>query len=897
VKQEVTVTAPSPTVDVISTKTTATVTKEVLENIPLARDVYSALRLAPGATNYSIKGGGRNNHAFEIDGVNANAPNQNFGEAYISWETVEEVEIITGGATAETFQAIGGMINVVTKSGSNKLTAELQAYYTGTGLSNSVLSDEKLKAVGSNPPTSAVADYDMAATLGGAIFKDKLWFLGNFRYQMNQRKSNFIPTTILGKSYGSYDLEMSYTYGFGKLTAQLADNLRLFGMVTIAQRNTPVFDMAARRTIDANRWQVLDQITSSFNATWTLNPNTFVEFRGGTWKGDGQNMNTKAATPDGPYYIDRYTSYEWGRQSGQFFGFKRNAQAGAKITHFKDDFLGADHEIKGGVEVQWGSMRSFTPQDNGMTWDFYNGSPYYFRGLYNLSGPHPEYGDGRLTFTNAVSERGDPSKDSSLVRKTRFGFFVQDSFNIKSRLNIAVGLRFDTIRSSVPEMTKTAAVDQLGRALSQAYLLPVYGVDPFAGGFKWNAWENAFPYNFISPSIGISYDPFGTGKTAFKLHYGRYAEGVPTWHISTPPADNGSFQYRWWDRNENGQPDLPGVDDYQYVPGAPLPNYMLSDDYKDTIDPNIKIPYEDQFMAGVDHELFRDFRLSLNYTFKARRNEMVSVYYDRASGEYWSFNDSYWVPFQTTVPAYNNFPATTVTAYFMKADHPEEFYRKTNLPNDKLRHQYHSVELSFNKRMSDGWMLGGSFVYTSLKGNLEYSGGDIQGAFRNPNYAINRYGDLNFSIPIMIKLYGSVLLPFDVNLSFFYEYLAGNGWARTVTVEAPLAWRQANGIYQFNSSNAVLLEPVGTRRNDFNETFDLRLEKIFSLGRFGRLGVFMDIFNALGFLSFNANMNPAGTWRPTDANSSAGTFTPGLIGFNGVTGGVRTYKFSIRYTF
>jgi hypothetical protein len=895
--EEVTVTAPSPVVDVISAKTTANVTKEILTNVPMARDVYSALRLAPGATNYSIKGAARNNHGFEVDGVNTNAPNQNYGEAYISWETIEEVEIITGGVGAEAFQGIGGMINVVTKSGGNRLSGELQTYYTGEDFSKSVIPAEKLKAVGSGVPTAAVADYDLSGTLGGPVIKDRLWFLANARYQLNKRHSNFIPTTINGVRYDTYDLDMGYTYGFGKLTAQLADNFRMFGMLTVARRDTPVFDMASKRTIEANRWQVLDQITSSFNATWTLDPNTFVELRGGTWKGDGQNMHTKQANVAGPYFIDRFTGYEWGRQSGQFYGFKRSAQAGAKVTNFRDDFLGVDHEIKGGLEVQWGSMRSFEPLDNGMTWDYYNGSPYYFRGLYGLSGPHPEFGDGRLTFTNAVSEFGDPSKDSSLVRKTRLGLFVQDSFNIKSRLNITLGVRFDHIRATVPEMTKTAAVDQLGRALSQAYIEPVYGVDPFGGGFQWSALENAFPYNFFSPSVGVSYDPFGRGKTAFKFHFGRYAEGLPTWHISTPPSGNGSFQYRWWDRNGNAQPDLPGTDDYQYVPGSPLPGYMLADDYKDTTDPNIKIPYEDQFMVGVDHELFRDFRVSLNYTYKSRRNEMVSVYYDRASGEYWSFNPDYWVPFQTTVPGYNDFPAVPVTVYFMKSSHPEEFYRKTNLPDDLLKQRYHSVELSFNKRLSDGWSLGGSVVYTDLKGNLEYSGGDIQGAFRNPNYAVNRYGTLNFSIPIMIKLYGSVFLPYGVNLSFFFEHLDGNGWARTVTVEAPLAWRQANGIYQFNPSNSVILEPPGTRRNQSSETFDLRIEKTFSLGGFGRLGVFLDVFNALGFHSFNANMNPAGTWRPTDAGSTAGTFTPGQIGFTSVTGGVRTYKFSLRYTF
>jgi hypothetical protein len=59
----------------------------------------------------------------------------------------------------------------------------------------------------------------------------------------------------------------------------------------------------------------------------------------------------------------------------------------------------------------------------------------------------------------------------------------------------------------------------------------------------------------------------------------------------------------------------------------------------------------------------------------------------------------------------------------------------------------------------------------------------------------------------------------------------------------------------------------------------------------------MDMFNALGFHSFSAAVNPGGTWRPDDVNSGNGTFTASRTGFNTITGGVRTYKFSIRYTF
>ena len=901
IKKEIVVVATSPNVDVVSTKTDVILAQEFIAQIPIARDINNLLNLAPGTTNLSIKGGARNNHAFNLDGVNDNAPNQNYGEVYIPWDAVEEIEIVTSGAGAETFQGIGGAINVVTKSGGNKFSGQLQLYFTNDKLSHAVIPADKLAAVGSSLPAIPVLDYDYSGTLGGPILKDKIWFFANYRKQYTKSNSSFIPTTILGTAYNSYALEMGYNYYLGKITALPWNNFRIFGMLIVARRDTPVFDNAARRTLESNRWQLLDQQTTSFNAVWTLSPNTLVEFQAGSWWNNGQNMDTAAAKSNGPYFLDDYTGYEWGRgNNGQsFYGFKRNYTGSAKITQFLDNFLGAEHQIKGGVEYQIGIMRSFSPRNNGLQWDYYNGNPYYYRGFLGLNKADPEFGDGLLYVSNASSKSvTTDTANSSYASKRRIGLFLQDSINIKGRLNITLGLRYDRIRAEVPDLSKPAAEDALGKALGATYILPAYGVDPF-GAFTWTKFDNPFPYEFLSPSVGISYDLSGSGKTALKFSYGRYAEGMSTDIIPQPPVSPANFQFRWWDTNGNGQPDLPGIDSYKYILGSTSPSYMLGEAYKGAIDPNIKIPYEHQFVLGFDHELFRDFKLSLNYTYKFRRNEMVSAYYDRATGEYWSFNSSYWVPFTTTVPASGIFPAKTVTAYFRTATRPELYLRTTNLPNDMLKQRYNSFELSFNKRMSNGWALGGSVVYTDLKGNLEYSGGGVTGSFRDPNYLVNRYGDLAFSIPVIIKLYGTVTLPYKFLLSFFYQYLQGTGWGRTVSVYAPADWRTANNIDSAQPNVAVLLEPPGTRRNQESQTFDLRVEKEFDLGeKYGRIGVFMDVFNTLGFLSFSAAVDPAGAWRPDAVGqTSTGTFTAARTGFNAMTGGVITYKFSIRWRF
>jgi len=902
ISKEVTVMAPSPPVDVVSTKVTASVGKDVLQALPLARSVYAVLALVPGTTNRSIKGASRNNHAFEVDGIQANATDQNYGEADISWETIEEVEIVTGANSAEVFNGIGGLINVVTRSGGNKFSGQVEGYYTNKDLSKGVVPVEKLKAVGSAPPQAAIFDWDAAAVLGGSIVKDKLWFLGNFRIGDLEQSSAFIPTTINGKDYGPTNYSRTQWWLFGKLSYQPLKNVRSFLMVSYHNWDEPYVQYGGpRQTIENQEHFHRYQVTTSANVAWVLSPNTFIDFRGGNWLQDWWDHPVKEANLDGPAFSDNYTGYSWGRSWASGYTLKKNIQASAKLTHFKDDFLGADHEIKVGLEYQHGEAHWGQWSENVLSWAYYDGNPYNIRGEYGLSGPHPEYGDAILSWSNAPPRQGNKKNtNASIAYKNRIGMFAEDSFTIKKRLTVNLGVRYDHISAGMPALTKEACNDPVARALSAAYIKPIYGIDPY-DQFSWPAWKNAFPYNFVSPHVGLAFDLFGNGKTALKASWGLYAEGLPTWHFDGfVPIYVSSYGYYWWDKNGNGQPDLPGIDDYKYIEGWENPTYLAGTDYLQKISKDIKIPYEHQFILGVDHELLPDLRVSLNYTYKKRRDEMTMWLYDRATSRYWSTDTQYWAPFTTTVPAVGDFPAKEVTVYYLKADHPETFTRATNVPNDMLKERYQSIEFSFEKRMSKGWSLGGSVVYTDLKGNVEYAWGEPNGGnfFQTPNYATSRYGTLNFSIPWIIKLFGSYTFPGGFVGSFIYVHLDGNGWGRTITVEPPASWREANGIWEFETSNTVNLEAPGTRRNQGSDNVDLRIEKEFIIGKLGRLGLFVDIFNALGYHSFSANVNPGGLWLPdAEGTNSTGKYIKERTGFNTITGGVRTFKLSARFNF
>lgn len=888
--EELTVTAASPVVDTVATKMVENITKETLEQVPMNRSVWSAIQIAPGTVERTVHGSARNDAGFSVDGVVANAPDQNYGEVQLSWDVIEEVEFITGNAGAEAFNAIGGFINVVTRSGGNEFSGSAQAYYTNEDMAQVILPDEDLEALGVGKPTFAKYDYDLSASLGGPIIKDKIWFLGNYRTMDLERYGNFRPTTILGKRYEQYDWKYKQWFGFLKLSTRLADNLRAFGMISYHDQHRPNINNSWNVTREANNDHRTGAYTGTANVNWIFDANTFVDARFGFWRFNYDGTPPEEDVIGGPAFSDGYTGYRWGYPFAFGYTRKRVQQGSVKLTRFQDDFLGGDHEFKAGVEFDVSSSAWGFYRENPLAWTYYDGNPYYYRGLYGLDGPHPEYGDGRISLATYGPNKFDQAKEAE---KNRFSIFAQDAFSIGNRLTINFGLRYDTIQSRMPEISKEAAAGELAQAIGETYFTPEYGFNPF-GRIQYEAWEDAFPYSFLGTNIGLNYDVFGDGKTSLKASFGRYAEGLPTWLFNgVHPLGATRFSFNWLDLNQNGQPDAPPVDEYDWTGGGNPRAMVDTSGFENAIDPDVKIPFVNEYHLKIDHELVQNLRVSAGYIRKDRLNLMSDPYYDLDTETYWNTADSeYWVPFNTTIPAYNDMPATDVTMYFLRADHPDFYNRVTNI--DEAEAVYEALEFTFDKRMSNGWQLGGSVLVSRNEGNYPLAGGQVGGKFVTPNYSINQYGDLPFSRPLQIKLFGAFHLPVGFIASFFYNHASGSPWNRTVTVNPPADWAAANNTLTW--SYGINVDAPGTRRNRSTDNLDLRLEKEFNFGKYGTLGIFADIFNVFGNVIINTDGNPGGTWIPAAEGTTEGTFNPGWTGITG-SSGTRVFKFSIRYGF
>jgi len=911
IEEEITVTAASPVVDVEQSKISVVMDKDLLKNIPMARDLYDIVNAAPGAISEemsyrrtsSIHGATVRSNTYAFDGVNMNDPVVMYPLTNINFDVMDEVELVTAGHPASVGYTDGAYINVVTRSGGNKLTGGTTIYYTNEGMNQQLWTDEQIQALEVAKPAVDKLNLDGSLTLGGPIFKDKLWFFSNLRYLKTEKKTNFIPfTDMLGVSHGAYDWIHEEKMGFIKLTTQLTSNIKFMGMFNYVDRSRPMYEESGSRTIfQATRiWDKEKDYTGSGIMNYVLDQNTFFDLK--------------------VSYVHRWfplpmqeeaVGLPWITDTGDLYGnlttarfnetyLRKRFQVGAYFTRFQDNFFGGNHEFKGGVEFEtsYGDWDWWRQDPVGIYYDSRNPGNYYYGG-------NQGYIFGYIC--------GPNSGDTHIKDKgQRIGAYIQDSATFGERLTVNLGIRFDRSTGMKPAVTKAASgsalLQMIGETIVSPWVATNYpenfpdGLNPYAQD-ESPEWKDIIVWNSFSPRLGLTYDVFGDGKTAIKASFNRYTEYLMLQYFSTlHPFYPRSFGFLWTDTNADQYPDLGDTYDLFTADFRGMDIEFA----KKRLDPDTKSPINNELTFGVWQEVFRNFSLGVNFIYKWKDNILEDVIYDPDTGEYWYHIDQVagsdnWIPFNTTVPGEDDYPNQDVTFYVRAADAPPTFYRITNVP--ELERKYWAFELIFNKRMSEGWQIAGSIVLSKAYGNIGGWYGESwgwSGAGDSPNYFVNRDGRQGVDRPLQLKIMGTAQLPFRIFLSAYYQLFTGSPWGRYANIRPPEAWCTANDAYYSSGTYyGVYIEPRDTRQNRGWNRLDLRVEKEFLLGDFGRLGFYIDAMNVLGWSNVNVGRDDIYRWRPSvEGFGQAGdVFTESSYKSVSSVTGIRTVKFSLRFSF
>ncbi|HEU5061463.1 MAG TPA: TonB-dependent receptor [Kofleriaceae bacterium] len=174
----------TPTIDTTSTAQGITLDQNYTRNIPIpGRTFESALGAAAGSAGdglgVSFSGSTSLENQYVVDGVNTTGLTYGTVGSPIINDFIEEIEIITGGYQAEYGRSTGGVVNVVTKSGTNEFHGTVFSQFTNDFIAKDPTRNPT-QATPIDVESNLVYDMTFGAELGGPIIKDKLWFFIGF---------------------------------------------------------------------------------------------------------------------------------------------------------------------------------------------------------------------------------------------------------------------------------------------------------------------------------------------------------------------------------------------------------------------------------------------------------------------------------------------------------------------------------------------------------------------------------------------------------------------------------------------------------------------------------------------------------------------------------------------
>jgi len=713
-EEKVTVVGRSPLIDVKNTTREMTLAKETFELLPRGRNFDTLVTTVPGVSNevllagISVDGASGAENMFHIDGTDITDLYYGVnGQKTVVFEFVDEVQIKAGGYTAEFGGSLGGVVNVITRQGGNVFHGDVTAYYSG-----SMLTGKERDSLRLGLYDVSVAEYvnyqdiygkdevhriEAGFSLGGYIVKDRLWFFGSFLpiYQPTQRHVTFESS---GTS-GDFTRKDQWTNFQLKLTAQPFSFLRL-GASFVNNFSKFKGDLPPRDgTGDPTSpwpdfgWS-FPNWSAAIHTDLTLGNNALLSLRAGSFYSN--NWTKQIVQPTEPHWYHQglgnsiypdipssyvrpygWTNMSWDALYNTEKEKAQRSSVGADFSYFLN-FAG-EHALKLGL--QW----KRTAEDWKSTFKFPCiflewGLPAIAFGVdYGIG----TYGHYWVLANDATGPFGYQYK----VHSDRWAFYLQDSWTIKNRLTLNLGLR------------------------AENEYVPSYSDDPEIKDKK--------PINFpfrekLAPRLGVIYDVFGDSSLKVFGSYGLYYDVMKLYAASqvfggmkAKCAYYTLDTYEWDKIGKNG-----------YFPGSLLTVVDIRPVELNQVDPGVKPMSQREITFGVEKRLKENFSASLRVVQKHLRYAFEDV---GIAGLGMIGGDA---AYYFTNPGYGYSLPTTEGGLF------DPKYPKT----PKAKREYWALNIGLDKRLSNNWLAGFSYTWSRLTGNYSGLAASDEGGRNSPNF-------------------------------------------------------------------------------------------------------------------------------------------------------------------
>lgn len=459
-----------PVIDAESVTMGNAISDTFAQGVPTGRSYQALAQLVPGVAggdtdgNPNVFGSLDEGNQYLVDGVNITDPFTNTFSANFNFDSIQSLEVLTGGRDAEYGNAVGGVINIVTRSGSNEHHADASVYYKSDRL--------QLKEPGEEELTNSALQPNI--NVGGPIIKDRLWYYASVEVPFNRRTK---PESEGGsvfpdrKGKGPATREFLGLYGLGKLTWQATPDQQFKLLVQGDPTRIKNIGQSQLRHPAAEILRYQGGYLASLASSRDLSINTIWDTQLAIKQSYLQNKPKQGADLSG--HTNRETNTTTVNYINDREDTRRRLQFHTKLTHIVDDWFG-EHQLKAGLDV---SLMWF-----GIT-DKYTGGAYYDDDGLDPSDPMSASGVGFPYRKHVMIEAQDASFFSDIE-----GLFAQDVWKPTTWLTIRPGLRFDSAR------------------------------------LRGHDGSTVVNTNCLSPRIGIAVDPFDDGKTKIRAGYYQYLD-------------------------------------------------------------------------------------------------------------------------------------------------------------------------------------------------------------------------------------------------------------------------------------------------------------------------------------------------------------------------------------
>jgi hypothetical protein len=301
--ETVEVRADSTQVDVSSSAVGANLTDEFYGKVPVARNVASLFYTSPGVAdgggtgnaNPSISGSSGLENSYIADGVNITnsaygalgvyTQNQGAVGSGINLSFIKEVDVKTGGFEPQYGQATGGIVQIITKSGSEHFHGALAGYAAPTSARATERFRDDVVTISKRGKQVALGQYEMSGELGGYIpgFREHLFFFGSFDPSYNHSFWAAPPSPFSDLTGTQEQRTNTYNYA-GKLTFKINDRHSVEGSVfgdpahTGTGQLTPVANLAVIGTTAFSKWDygtrsTVARYNGTLSPTWLVDAN------------------------------------------------------------------------------------------------------------------------------------------------------------------------------------------------------------------------------------------------------------------------------------------------------------------------------------------------------------------------------------------------------------------------------------------------------------------------------------------------------------------------------------------------------------------------------------------------------------------------------------------------